>query len=241
MSEDDEQRLVRQGARFQCDYCKRLANAQYAHIIPESDGGKYEFNNLLFLCYECHRNFEPTLAKGKLRAARIARMQELKLRPKIDNLVQGIFDELVADTKVVVHIGRGLEFINTPRIFEEATERFSDPSYLDIEGVDGVLRLSGHFKDENGKSLIRFKNTDFELHTGDFWDIIRKPGKLEIVNVTQKFRLQISQNDDLSLTILGKFFIGNASAKAGSSGLVVGGMHFRDCSVENGQVGLHVG
>lgn len=49
--------------------------AQYAHIIPENDGGEYEFNNLLFLCYECHRKFEPATVKDELKEGRTVRMR----------------------------------------------------------------------------------------------------------------------------------------------------------------------
>ncbi|HLZ15281.1 MAG TPA: HNH endonuclease [Candidatus Saccharimonadales bacterium] len=240
MSETTERQLVRQRARFQCENCQQFALAQYAHIIPESDGGEYELNNLLFLCYPCHRTLEPALAKVRLKEARIERMERIRARDKIDNLVQGIFDELMAGTNVVVHIGRGLKFVDTKRIFEEDSHKYPQPSYLDVKALDGMLLFSGNFKDENGKALIHFENTQFKIYTGDFWDIVRKPAKLEIVNLSRKFRLQILQNDDLSISILGKFFLGNLPARATKNDFTLGGNRFIDNTIINSRVGLGI-
>jgi 5-methylcytosine-specific restriction endonuclease McrA len=36
---------------------------QYAHIIPNSWGGSSVFQNLLFLCNDCHRKFDRNILK----------------------------------------------------------------------------------------------------------------------------------------------------------------------------------
>ncbi len=215
--------------------------AQYAHIVPESDGGEYEFNNLLYLCYECHRKFEPAAVRDELKKGRTPRMRLIRDRGKIDNLVGGIFDELISGEDLVVRIGRGLEFVNTKRVFEEVPARYSPSSYLDIEKGDGILEVSGLFKDETGKPLISFHNMYFHLFTGDFWDIVRKPGKLEVVNLSKKVRLQLYQNNDLSISIMGKFFLGNMVARATESEFTLGGNTFINNTIVNSRVGLGVG
>lgn len=70
-------------------------------------------------------------------------------------------------------------------MFGEVLTKYSPSSYLEIEKSDGILEISGLFKDETGKLLISFQDMHFRLFTGDFGDIIRKPGKLETVNVSQ--------------------------------------------------------
>ena len=204
----NHERLVRQRGRFKCENCNNFTIAQYAHIIPDSNGGSYDFNNLLYLCYECHRKFEPTLKKGELKKAHIKHMKKIKNRSKIDSLVTGIFDELQAGKEIVVHMG-GITFINIPRIFQENPSKFLIPSFLEIEHVVDQLQISGLFKDENQKPLIFFSGTNFTLCTGDFWDVIRRPSELEFVNVTKKVSLLLRQNDDLSITIEGSLYLNN--------------------------------
>lgn len=208
----DHKQVVRQRGRFKCENCDKFEFSQYAHIIPENDGGEFDFNNLLHLCYQCHRAFEPTLSKGKLRAARVNRMQTIKNRPKMDSLLEGLFDELHVDTELVVRLGGGITCINTPRVFEEDPKKYPDPSFLDFKFVDDILQVSGMLKNENRQPIITFSDTHFTLFTGDFWDIIRQPSKIEIINVTKKVNLILKQNDDLSIDIQGDLYLGNSLA-----------------------------
>lgn len=212
--------------------------AQYAHIIPDKMGGEYEFNNLLFFCYDCHRKLEPMIARGELRQARIQEMQKIKNSKTIDRLAEGIFDELLATSDIVVNFGKGITVKNSLRAIQEAPVESPESAYLSITATDGLLNISGLLKDENNKPLIYFDGLYFRLYTGDFWDIIRKPGKLEIVNISRRVRLSIQQSTDLSILILGKFFIGRNRLNATKDALWVNGEKHRDCLFQDNQIGI---
>ncbi|MBM3208931.1 HNH endonuclease [Candidatus Shapirobacteria bacterium] len=238
----DHKRIVRQRARFKCENCGKFEFSQYVHIAPESDSGEFDFNNLLHLCYQCHRALEPTLSKGKLKTARINRMKKIKNRPKIDSLVEGLFDELHADTDLVVRLGGGITFINTPRVFEEDPNRYPNPSYLDFMFVGSSLQIDGMLKNENQQPIITFSGTRFTLFTGDFWDVIRQPSRLEIINATKRVSLSLEQNDDLSITIQGNLYLGNSQAIVSIRELILNKYsYFMGNIVENCRVGLRIG
>ena len=233
---------VRQRGRFKCENCGKFEVSQYAHIRPDSDGGEYDFNNLLYLCYPCHRAFEPTLAKGKLKEARINRMKMLKNKSKIDSLVEGLFNELHADKDLVVRLGGGITFINTPRIFEENPDRYQNPSFLDFTFVNDILQISGMLKNENQQPIINFSGTHFTLFTGDFWDIIRQPSRLEIINITKKMSLILEQNDDLSIDIQGNLYLGNYLAAVSIRELILNDYtYLMNNIIEGSQIGLCIG
>ncbi len=202
------EQAVRSHARFKCENCDEFVVAQYAHIIPDSDSGEYDFNNLLFLCYPCHRNYEPAITSSELKQARIKHLKNIKDREKIDSVVEGIF-ELPADKKVTVNLGGGLKVVDTPDIFTEDPTKYANPSRLSITTESGLLQINGLLKDESFSPIIEFSGTKFKLHTKDYWDIIRKPGKLELINRSKKLKLRIHQQDDLSLLLRGTLYIGN--------------------------------
>ena len=242
MRKVDHQRIVRQRGRFKCENCDKFDFFQYAHIIPETDSDEYDFNNLLHLCYQCHRVFEPTLSKGKLKNANIIRMKKIKNRLKIDSLVEGLFDELHADTDLVVRLGGGITFINTPRVFEEDPNRYPNPSYLDFMFVDGSLQISGMLKNENHQPIISFSGTRFTLFTGDFWDVIRQPSKLEIINVTKRMSLILEQNDDLSINIQGNLYLGKSLINVSIRELILNKYSYLMGNIiEDSKIGLCIG
>ncbi|HSW89096.1 MAG TPA: HNH endonuclease [Candidatus Saccharimonadales bacterium] len=235
------EQLVRQRARFQCENCKDFTETQFAHIIPESNGGIYEVNNLLFFCLECHRKFEPTRVSGKLRKAHIKRMKKIKNHPKIDSFVTGIFDELQGDKKIIVRMG-GITFINTKRLFEENPSHYFLPSYLEVLFSEDTLQINGLLKDENQKPLIIFSGSKFSLFTGDFWDVIRKPSYLEIVNTSKKVNLILKQNDDLSINLQGNLYLGKSPVLISIDQLILAKFStMRGCIIENGNIGLSIG
>lgn len=209
--------------------------------MPESDGGDYDFNNLLYLCWPCHINFEPSLSGGDKKSARINYMNKIKDRPKVDSLVDDIF-ELPADTIPTIRLGEGLTLTSTPTVFTEDPKKYPNPSFFRFEVKDGLLQLHGLFKDEAGKVVLEFSGTNFKTHTKDVWDINRTSGKFELVNKSRKMVLRLHQLDDLSINIFGSLYIAGAKTQIGKQSLVLpGGNVFNNSSTSGSAIGIMYG
>ncbi len=241
MSTESIKHSVRERARFKCENCNQFTKGQYAHIVPEADGGDYDYSNLLYLCWPCHINYEPASAKGDKKSARIVYMHKIKDRPKVDSLVNDIF-ELPADTIPTIHLGEGLTLTSTPTIFTEEPSRYTTPAFLRFEVKDGLLQLYGLFKDEVGKVILEFLGTQFKVHTADIWDITRKNGKFELVNRSRRVILRLHQQDDLSIDISGSIYLAGVKTRIGKKSVVLpGGNVFNNSSINGSAVGIVYG
>jgi hypothetical protein len=210
MSEkEDIQRRVRQRAHFTCEAEEsgQLVLAQYAHIVPESERGKYEVNNILWLCEHCHRRHETADKEGPLKGALQQKMLKMRDTPKIDGLISGVFDELVTSDDVPITVFMGnVEFESTGTIFSEPEYGYK-PSYIRLTKDGDQLILEGLLKNDDGEPLVTFKGTYLMLHTKDFWDIERRSGYLKIYSKSKNIWLELRQNSDLALTIEGRIFV----------------------------------
>lgn len=233
MSErDDIQREVRQRERFMCalGHDTDVGMKQYAHVVPESAGGPYEVNNLVWLCEGCQRKYEPANKKDELRELLIKRMEEIRDAPRFDNLATGVFDELLLhpERPVVVRMGSDV-YQDVQRPFtEQAPNGETDIQYLEFRRDGLSIVLNGMIKDEHGLPLITFEDSKLRFHTFDAWDFERKPRFLKIINNTQQVWFSIEQADDMSVRIEGELYfdhvkltLDQAAAKVSYGGITM--------------------
>ena len=90
-SEEEVQGEVRRRDRFQCQMCG-AEGEQYAHIVPKSDGGAYELNNLIFLCWRCHNSWqEPARSAPEVKAKLIEVSRKLRDKENSDGVLSSVF------------------------------------------------------------------------------------------------------------------------------------------------------
>jgi hypothetical protein len=205
MSESEVQGEVRRRDRFQCQNCGEKGQ-QYAHIIPEVDGGRYILENLLFLCYECHNYWqEPSRAAPEIRARLIKLSEELRDKPKRDSLFSAIFSWAAGQT-VAVCFGGGFRVTDQERILERRGDE-SRP-YLTL-GLDqlGRFHINAYFDDAEGNDFMHVVDNELQFNTSDTWDVIFTRRSIKFEHSDRKMRLQIRQAENLDLYITGDLFL----------------------------------
>jgi hypothetical protein len=205
MSRDEVQSDVRRRDRFKCQNCGNRGE-QYAHIFPESDGGEYVLENLLFLCGGCHNYWqEPAKAAPEIKARLIELSQKLRDKPKTDSILSSIFAWPAGET-LAVTFGGGIRIIGQERILE----RKDDPShpYLTL-GVDnfGRCHINARFDDVAGNEFMHVVDNALQLHTRDAWDIAFTRRRIRFEHADRKMKLQIRQTDNMDLRITGSLYI----------------------------------
>jgi predicted restriction endonuclease len=58
---------IRQRDNYTCQICGRVTDLQVHHIIPRSNGGKHTLDNLITLCFPCHRHIDSGNERNALR------------------------------------------------------------------------------------------------------------------------------------------------------------------------------
>lgn len=218
MTKREVREEVRKRSRFQCEAPEHLPvgeiiEHQYAHIVPESKEGAYSVSNILFLCYDHHRQYEAEGLNGRQYQNALIRMRGMRDTPKVDNIMSGVFGELLLDkdSQVEVHFGAD-KYIATPEIFSEQSMDGNVRSYIAFWQSDGKIIIDGLLKDEIGKPLLTFNNSRLTVFSGDLWDIERKPRSLKIINLTRKIWFHLYQEKASEAIIFtGALFVGGRS------------------------------
>jgi hypothetical protein len=205
MSRDEVQGQVRRRDRFQCQNCGQKGQ-QYAHIVPDSDGGDYILENLIFLCYDCHNLWqEPARTSSGMKATLIALSQQLRDQAKRDNLLSSIFSWPAGQISVVT-FGGGMRIVGQERILE----RIDDPTrpYLTLVIDDlGRLHINAYFDDAQGNDFMHVTDNILRVHTADAWDIIFNRRSIRFEHADRTMMLQIKQADNLDLQISGNLYL----------------------------------
>lgn len=205
---------VRQRSRFQCEAEAdgKLTNKQYAHIIPDSKGGPYTVDNILFLCYDCHHKYEPEALSGSEYEAMLERMRAIRDRPKIENLLSGMFDDFISGSGKPIKVRFGSDtFIDTQKIFTEQREG-NVASFMSFTKKATEILINGVLKDERGKPFFTFTNSYIQVHSDDVWDIERTSRSLEMINRNTTVWFKLSQVGDI-IYFTGNLFIGGGLVK----------------------------
>ena len=224
MTKDEVKGDVRRRDRFQCQNCGAKGE-QYAHIVPDSDGGEYILENLIFLCYGCHNDWqEPAKAGPEMKARLIALSQQLRDQDKSDTLLSSIFS-WPAGKILAVTFGGGIKIVGQERILE----RKDDPSrpYLTL-GVDkvGRLRINAYFDDTQGNDFMRVTDNILNVHTSDTWDIVFSRRTIRFEHADRTMMLQIRQAANLDLQITGNLYLNGGYYE-------ITGDHIRDIERNN--------
>lgn len=205
-SRDDVQVAVRRRDRFQCQNCGREGE-QYAHIVPESDGGEYLLENMIFLCYRCHNNWlEPAGAKSEMKDRLIELGEALRDQEKTDNVLSNVFTWAAAKTKLTVALGGGVLFTDHARILERTG--YEEPPYLSI-ALDKQRRMhiNAYFDNAEGDEFMRIEDNVLRLHTADAWDIVVNRRRIKFEHADRKMMLGIRQTEDLTLHVTGSLYL----------------------------------
>lgn len=242
MSKSEVQAEVRQNARFQCEAPEHepvgeIIDNQYAHIIPESRGGTYEFSNILFLCYEHHRAYEAHSLKSEMYTRAIKRMKMMKDAQKVDNILNGVFDELLDNpSEPLVVRGGSNKVINSfgwVTLFSE-NEDLEIQTFLNFSRSAERIVINGLLKNENDMPLFTFSNNKMTAHSADFWDITRAHRKLEVCSNNKNvwFKLEQDENGEINFTgqvYAGKRYVVINEGKTKIDGVALAGNVSREC------------
>jgi hypothetical protein len=234
------QQRVRQRARFTCDICKsKIADLkQYAHIVPESDGGLYSVDNLLWACESCQRKYEPAKKPDDLKAILIKKMTSFRDKSKTDSVASDVFELIDSGESVRICMG-SMNFIDVRKPFSEISPyTAAQPQFIELFSLQGELILNGLIKDEYGKPLIKFIESKLEFYTGDAWDFERSPGYLKITNKSKKTWLSIKQNQDRTLVIDGKLYFDHKEMTINAAVNHYAGLSMKNVTMQNGLIGL---
>ena len=202
---DATQGDVRRRDRFRCQYCGATGE-QYAHIVPDSDGGEYALDNLLFLCYSCHKNWqEPAKASPEMRDRLSEIGRNLRDKSKTDAVISNTFG-FPAGGELVVTLGGGVRFVNQERILE----READPTrpYLSL-GADsfGILHINAYFDDADGHDFMHVEDNVLKVHTAAAWDVVFSRRYMRFEHADREMKLEIRQADNLDLQITGSLYL----------------------------------
>jgi hypothetical protein len=202
MATDEEvQREVRRRDRFQCQMCG-AEGEQYAHIVPDSDGGTYTLENLIFLCYRCHNTWqEPARTAPEMKAKLIELSRNLRDKEKHDAVLSSVFGWAAGD-HLKVTLGGGMQVIDQERILDRQGE--PDRPYLRLRKDDiGLLHIDAYFDDADGKDFMHIDDNVLRVHTSIAWDVIIARRKIRFEHVDHKMWLEILQAPDMGLHITG--------------------------------------
>jgi HNH endonuclease len=179
---------------------------QYAHVVPESDGGAYELDNLIFLCWRCHNTWqEPARSAPEVKAKLIEVSRKLRDKEKSDGVLSSVFG-WAAGERLRVTLGSGMQIIDQERILE----RRDDPSrpYLRLRKDPlGILRIDAYFDDADGNDFMYIDDNILKVHTSAAWDIAINRRKIRFEYADQKMRLEISQTSDMGLLVAGNLYL----------------------------------
>ena len=204
-SKSEVQAEVRRRDRFQCQYCARKGE-QYAHIVPESDGGDYILENLIFLCYECHNTWqEPSRTPPEMKAKLIDISQKLRDREKTDNILSSIF-AWPAGEKPAVVFGGGIKVVNQERILERKGDRSRPYLKLSVDDI-GLIHIDAYFDDAEGNDFMHVMDNVLKVHTAAAWDVVFTRRSIRFEHIDQKMRLEIQQKDNMDLYVTGNLYL----------------------------------
>jgi HNH endonuclease len=169
-SKEEVQGEVRRRDRFQCQMCG-AEGEQYAHIVPESDGGTYELDNLIFLCWRCHNTWqEPARSAPEMKAKLIEVSRKLRDKDKSDGVLSSVF-QWVAEERLKVTLGGGMEVVDQERILERRDD--SSRPYLRLrKDSTGILHIDAYFDDADGNEFMHIDDNVLRVHTSAAWDIV---------------------------------------------------------------------
>jgi HNH endonuclease len=204
MSENEVKGNVRRRDRFQCQNCGQKGQ-QYAHIVPESDGGEYVLGNLLFLCYDCHNYWqEPARATPQIKANLIELSQKLRDKKKTDDILSSVFS-WSAGEKLAVVFGGGIRLVDQERILERKDD--SARPYLTLRVDDFKrLRINAYFDDAEGRDFMHITDNHLKVHAAAAWDIVFARRKIRFEHSDRKMKLEIHQSENLDLHIVGNLY-----------------------------------
>lgn len=204
MSKKSVQQEVRKRDRFMCQLCGKRGE-QYAHIKPDADGGEYNLNNLIFLCYEHHQQLE-SARSGDITKKKLEFIGErLRDRPKIDNFLRYMF-AWPAGKEICVVLGGGIKIIGQERILERRDD--TEQPYLRLSVNElGTLDINAHFEDVNGKVFLKIDNNNLEVHTSDALDIVINRRSIRFEHVDKNVILHIRQSKNLDIHITGSLYL----------------------------------
>jgi len=212
---------VRQRDRFKCKACGSFGPKQRAHIVPDSRGGSVEVDNLVWMCEDCQRLYEPAHLSGFMYDQAVRNMIRLRDTPALDSLVAGIFDELLASPDLPVTIEAGNVSMVTETAFSEPEDSWQ-PSFLKFHKDQERIHIEGRLKNENGFVILEFKDGKIAFHTKDIWDIVRKPRFLRTESKTRQTWFQVKQRSrDGVVEVSGEVYAGGGKLKFSRQGLVL--------------------
>lgn len=240
MSKVSVQREVRKRDRFLCQYCGKRGE-QYAHIIPDADGGEYMPNNLVFLCYEHHQQLEAARTSPKMKQALSTIYENLRDRPKKDDLLRYIF-AWPAGKQIVVRLGGGITFIDTERIFE--CENDPTRPYLSLSMSElGTLKINAFFEDSNGERFMEIIDNHLKVNTSEALDIIINRRSITFEHKDTRTKLTIRQSKNMDLHITGLLHLNGTPVSITKERLIdlESGNNFVDCRFLSSDHGLTIG
>jgi 5-methylcytosine-specific restriction protein A len=207
MTRDEVQQQVRQRDRFQCQGCGRTGE-QYAHVVPESEGGEYKLENIVLLCYRCHHTFQETLkTTGEMRQALLALGLEMRDAQKLDGSID-VITSWARGPQLSASLGGGVTFIDQERILECETS-WDDP-YLTISTGDRLhdLQVCARFEDASGNTFMRIDRDRAVMETAAAWDIVFSRRSMEYIHADRNVWLKIAQgSDSTTLRVTGNLYM----------------------------------
>jgi hypothetical protein len=202
---EEVQGEVRRRDRFQCQMCG-AEGEQYAHIVPESDGGTYELDNLIFLCWRCHNTWqEPARSAPEVKAKLIEVSKNLRDKEKSDGILSSVF-QWVAGERLKVTLGGGMQIIDQERIIERG-EDLSRPYLRLRKDSIGMLHIDVYFDDADARDFMRIDDNVLRVHTSAAWDIAVNRRKIKFEHADQKMRLEITQASDMGLLVTANLYL----------------------------------
>lgn len=206
MSKSTEKQLVRQRDRFLCQLpsCGK-AGEQYAHIIADADGGKYDLNNLIHLCCEHHNWLESARTSPQMKAELTKFSLRLRDRPKEDGLLSQLFTWLPSSQKAVV-LGGGCRFLDQENILESLSNPQRPYLKLAVDGM-GIFKINAYFEDSVGKEFMKIVDNKLEVDTIIAWDIIIERRRFSLIHAARNVELTIRQKDNLELWVTGRLYL----------------------------------
>lgn len=239
MSKEITQKVLRSRGNFKCEACGKSLYCQYAHIIPESDGGEYSVSNMLFLCYEHHLKYEiqGLPANSAKRNLLVKEMYKIRNNRKLDTAWEKFF-EYPAE-KLIVKIGNNV-LINNPVIFRStAISPGSDYciDLLSIELNNGYFMINGLFFDQNKKLILSIKDNMLQTDAANLFDLkLYKNGKLELISRDKTMRFILEQDADGALSLSGcVYYFGKRIELSKSRGIISDVFAFDSCKFINNQ------
>jgi hypothetical protein len=240
MSRASVKKEVRKRDRFLCQYCGKRGE-QFAHIVPDIDGGEYIPNNLVFLCYEHHQQLEAARTNSEMKQALVAIYKKLLDRPKKDDLLRYIF-AWPAGKQIIVRLGGGITFVDSERIFE--CENDPDHPYLRLSRDKlGTLKINAFLEDSTGKHFMEIINNKLKVNTSDTLDIIINRRSITFEHKDTDTKLTIRQSKNMDLHITGLLHLNGVPVSITKEQLIDLEHHnsFADCRFLRSNHGLTIG